>query len=162
MAPPAASPVSVVREGPVGIIEIDSPPVNALAHAVRAPLLSAIETLDADPAVRAIVILGHGRHFIAGADIREFDAPPKAPFLHNVLARVEACTKPVVAAIHGTTLGGGAELALACHYRCASSDLSFGFPEVKLGLIPGSGGTVRLPRLCGLTRSLALTIWPKR
>jgi len=156
MASSASCPVIVVREGSVAVIEIDSPPVNALAHAVREPLLTAVEVLDADPAVRAIVIVGRGKHFIAGADIREFDAAPRAPFLHDVLSRIEAATKPVVAAIHGTTLGGGAELALACHYRCASRDLSFGFPEVKLGLIPGSGGTVRLPRICGLTRSLEL------
>ena len=156
MSQSVTSPVTVVRDGAVGIIEIDSPPVNALAHAVREPLLAAVQALDADPAVRAIVIHGRGKHFIAGADIREFDAPPRPPCLHDVLARIEASSKLVVAALHGTTLGGGAELALACHYRVASADLSFGFPEVTLGLIPGSGGTVRLPRLCGLTRSLEL------
>jgi 3-hydroxyacyl-CoA dehydrogenase len=116
---------------------------------VRAALLAAIEALDADPGVRAIVLLGAGRNFIAGADIREFDGPPLEPLLTGVLSRLESCSKPVVAALHGATLGGGAETALACHYRCAAGDLQLGFPEVTLGLLPGAGGTVRLPRLAG-------------
>ena len=158
MAVDAAIAVRIVRHGAIGVIEIDSPPVNALSHAVREPLLAAIIALDADAAIDAIVVDGRGKHFIAGADIREFDATPREPQLHQVLARLEACGKPVIAALHGTTLGGGAELALACHYRCAAADLVFGFPEVKLGLIPGSGGTVRLPRLSGLGAALDLMI----
>ena len=150
------TPVSVTRLGAVALIEIENPPVNALAQPVRAALLSAIESLDADPAIAAIVVHGRGRHFIAGADVREFDAPPQQPLLNDVLLRLEACGKPVVAALHGTTLGGGAELALASHYRCASRDLSFGLPEIKLGLLPGSGGTVRLPRVVGIEKALEL------
>ncbi len=140
---------SVLRDGDVAVFTFDNPPVNALAHPVRAALLAAIEALDADPAVRAIVLLGAGRNFVAGADIREFDGPPLEPLLTGVLSRLESCGKPVVAALHGATLGGGAETALACHYRCAAGDLQLGFPEVTLGLLPGAGGTVRLPRLAG-------------
>ena len=106
----------------------DNPPVNALSQPVRASLLAAVEALDADPAVRAIVLAGAGRAFVAGADVREFDRPPAEPLLPAVLSRLEACAKPVVAALHGATLGGGAETALACHYRCASGDLQLGFP----------------------------------
>ncbi|MDE2296085.1 MAG: enoyl-CoA hydratase/isomerase family protein [Gammaproteobacteria bacterium] len=148
--------VRVRDERGIGVVEIDHPPVNALARPVRAALLEAIERLAEDPAVRAIVIHGCGRHFIAGADVREFDAPPAPPLLHELLNRLEALDKPVIAALHGTTLGGGAELALASHYRCATPDLSLGFPEIKLGLLPGAGGTVRLPRLVGIRRALEL------
>ena len=137
----------VFRDGDVAVFTFDNPPVNALSHPVRAALLAAIEALDAEPGVRAIVLAGAGRNFIAGADVREFDRPPLAPLLPAVLSRLEACGKPVVAALHGATLGGGAETALACHYRCAAGDLQLGFPEVNLGLLPGAGGTVRLPRL---------------
>ncbi len=140
---------AVVRDGDVAVFTFDSPPVNALSHPVRAAFLAAIEALDADPGVRAIVLLGAGRNFIAGADIREFDKPPLEPLLTDVLSRLESCGKPVVAALHGAALGGGAETALACHYRCAAGDLQLGFPEVSLGLLPGAGGTVRLPRLAG-------------
>jgi 3-hydroxyacyl-CoA dehydrogenase len=150
------NPVSVTRLGEVALVEIENPPVNALAQPVRAALLEAVEALDADATVAAIVIHGRGRHFIAGADVREFDAPPRQPLLNDVLLRLEACGKPVIAALHGTTLGGGAELALASHYRCATRDLSFGLPEIKLGLLPGSGGTVRLPRVVGIDKALEM------
>ena len=150
------APVSVLRDDDVAVIVFDHPPVNALSHAVRTAFLAAIEELDADPAVRAIVLQGAGQNFIAGADVREFDAPPKEPMLPALLARLESCGKPVVAALHGATLGGGAETALASHYRCAAGDLQFGFPEVNLGLLPGAGGTVRLPRLAGWQTSLEL------
>jgi 3-hydroxyacyl-CoA dehydrogenase len=150
--------VTVTRDGAVGLIEIDHPPVNALSQPVREALLAALQALDADPAIAAIVVHGRGRHFIAGADVREFDAGPRPPLLNDVLLRLEACAKPVVAALHGTTLGGGAELALASHYRAAAADLSFGLPEIKLGLLPGSGGTVRLPRLAGVERALDLML----
>jgi 3-hydroxyacyl-CoA dehydrogenase len=148
--------VAVARDGEVAVITLDNPPVNALSHAVRLALCAAIESLDADPGLRAIVLAGEGRNFAAGADVREFDAPPVEPLLPAVLARLEACGKPVVAALQGATLGGGAETALACHYRCAAGDLQFGFPEVSLGLLPGAGGTVRLPRLAGWQASLDL------
>jgi 3-hydroxyacyl-CoA dehydrogenase len=148
--------VPVRRDGDVAVFTFDNPPVNALSQPVRAGLLAAVEALDADPAVRAIVLAGAGRAFVAGADVREFDRPPAEPLLPAVLARLEACAKPVVAALHGATLGGGAEAALACHYRCAAGDLQFGFPEVSLGLLPGAGGTVRMPRLAGWQASLDL------
>ena len=146
----------VRRDGDVAVFTFDNPPVNALSQPLRSQLLDAVEALDADPAVRAIVLAGAGRAFVAGADVREFDRPPVEPLLPAVLARLEACAKPVVAALHGATLGGGAETALACHYRCASGDLQLGFPEVSLGLLPGAGGTVRLPRLAGWQASLDL------
>jgi len=150
------NPVTVSRRGEIGLVEIENPPVNALAQPVREALLAAIEALDTDSDVRVIVVHGRGRHFIAGADVREFDAPPRQPLLNDVLLRLEACGKPVVAALHGTTFGGGAELALASHYRCATQDLSFGLPEIKLGLLPGSGGTVRLPRVVGVAKALEM------
>ncbi len=148
--------IRIERDGAVAVVIVDNPPVNALSHAVRAALLAAVEELDADSSARAIVLAGAGRNFIAGADLREFDAPPREPMLPGVLARIEACGKPVIAALSGPTLGGGAETALACHFRCASADLQLGFPEVKLGLLPGAGGTVRLPRLAGWQASLEL------
>jgi len=149
-------PVAVTRDGEVAVLTFDNPPVNALAQPVRAALLAAIEAQDGDPMVRAIVLIGAGRNFVAGADVREFDRPPAEPYLPAVLARLEACDKPVVAALSGATLGGGAETALASHYRCAAGDLQFGFPEVSLGLLPGAGGTVRLPRLAGWQAALEL------
>lgn len=144
--------------GRIGVIEIDHPPVNALAQPVRAALLAAIQQLDGDDAVSAIVVHGVGRVFVAGADVGEFDRAPVAPLLNDVLLRLERASKPVVAAMHGATLGGGAELALASHYRAAAADLSFGFPEIALGLLPGSGGTVRLPRLVGVPTALHLML----
>jgi len=148
--------VAVERDGDVAVIVFDNPPVNALSHPVRVALLAAVEALDADPGVRAIVLAGAGRNFVAGADVREFDRPPLEPLLPGLLSRLEACGKPVVAALHGATLGGGAETALASHYRCAAGDLQLGFPEVSLGLLPGAGGTVRLPRLAGWQASFEL------
>ncbi len=149
--------VTARREG-IATITIDNPPVNALAHPVRTALLAAIEAADADDEVRAILILGAGKHFVAGADIREFDAPPKPPLLNDVLMRLESCRKPVVAALHGQVLGGGLELALASHYRCATRDTRLGFPEINLGLLPGSGGTQRMPRLIGVQRALEMML----
>ena len=146
------------RRGDIALISIDHPPVNALAQPVRSALLEAVSAADGDPTVRAIVIRGVGRHFVAGADIREFDRDPCVPLLNDVLKRIEASTKLVVAAIHGAALGGGLELALACHYRIASPDASFGLPEIRLGLLPGSGGTQRLPRLIGAAPALALML----
>lgn len=145
----AAGPVYVthrITDG-IGVIEIDRPPVNALFQPARIALLRAITTLDADPSVKAILVHGVGRHFVAGSDLREFDSPPLEPLLNDVLLRLEACKKPVIGALHGATLGGGFELALACHYRCATGDLSVGLPEITYGLLPGAGGTQRLPRL---------------
>jgi 3-hydroxyacyl-CoA dehydrogenase len=154
----SAGVVSRRIEAGIAIVAIENPPVNALAQPVRQALLEAITACDADPTVRAIVIHGVGRHFVAGADIREFDASPLAPLLNDVLLRLEATTKPVIAALHGTTLGGGLELALASHYRCATADASLGLPEIKLGLLPGSGGTQRLPRLVGPAIALEMML----
>jgi 3-hydroxyacyl-CoA dehydrogenase len=148
--------VRIERDGDVAVIVVDSPPVNALSQPVRAGLLAVIERLDMDSSAQAIVLCGAGRAFMAGADVRELEAPPKAPLLKDVFMRLESCRKPVIAALHGLALGGGAEAALACHYRCATSDLQLGFPEVKLGLLPGAGGTVRLPRLIGVKTALDL------
>jgi 3-hydroxyacyl-CoA dehydrogenase len=153
-----SAPVALERHGNVALITIDHPPVNAISHAVRAGLLAAIVEADADASVQAIVIHGAGRNFIAGADIREMDEPAKEPLLNDVLLRVEACSKPVVAALHGAVLGGGLETALACHFRCAAEDVQLGFPEVKLGLLPGSGGTQRLPRLIGVPAALDMMV----
>lgn len=150
--------VSLERRDDIGVVTIDHPPVNALAHPVRSALLAAVQSADADDAVSAILILGAGKHFVAGADIREFDAPSKAPLLNDVLLRVEACAKPVVAGLHGQVLGGGLELALACHYRCATADTKVGLPEINLGLLPGSGGTQRLPRLVGVQIALDMML----
>lgn len=147
--------VSLRREGPLALIEIDNPPVNALSHAVRQGLMDAIGEAAATDA-GAVVITGKGRAFSGGADIREFGQPPLGPGLPEVIDAVEACAKPVVAAIRGVALGGGCELALGCHYRVAAPDARIGLPEVRLGLIPGAGGTQRLPRLVGATGALAM------
>ena len=146
----------IAREGDVALIEVDHPPVNALSQAVRAALLAALADAAAQPAVRAIVLAGAGRCFVAGADIREFDAPPVEPSTRAVAQAIEDCAKPVVAALHGTTLGGGFELALACHARAIAPDGVVGLPEVRIGLIPGAGGTQRTPRLAGLPVALDL------
>jgi 3-hydroxyacyl-CoA dehydrogenase len=151
-------PVTLERHGNVALITIDNPPVNAISHAVRAGLLAAIVEADEDASIQAIVLHGAGRNFIAGADIREMDQPAKEPLLNDVLLRVEGCRKPVVAALHGAVLGGGLETALASHFRCAADDVQLGFPEVKLGLLPGSGGTQRLPRLIGVQAALDMMI----
>ena len=142
------------REDRIGIITIDNPPVNALSQAVRQGLLGAIGKAVADREVGIIVLLCAGRTFIAGADISEFSKPPMEPDFNAVLEALENSPRPVVAAIHGTALGGGFETALACHFRCASSSAKVGLPEVTLGLIPGAGGTQRLPRLIGIEAAL--------
>jgi 3-hydroxyacyl-CoA dehydrogenase len=150
--------VTIDRDGNIGVIQIDRPPVNALAQSVREALLWSIEYLEERLRTRAIVLHGVGRNFSAGADVRELEQPRQAPLLSDVLLRLERCAIPVVAALHGAVLGGAAETALACHYRCAGADLLFGFPEIKLGLLPGAGGTVRLPRAIDLTVALEMMI----
>ncbi|WP_050386798.1 3-hydroxyacyl-CoA dehydrogenase NAD-binding domain-containing protein [Bradyrhizobium pachyrhizi] len=141
--------VTLERLETVGIIKIDSPPVNALSTAVRKGILECTKQAIADPQIKAIVLTCAGRTFIAGADITEFGKPAQEPGLDKVLQEIENSPKPVVAAIHGTALGGGLEVALACHYRVAVKDAKLGLPEVKLGLLPGAGGTQRLPRAVG-------------
>ncbi|MCB5944079.1 3-hydroxyacyl-CoA dehydrogenase NAD-binding domain-containing protein [Acidocella sp. KAb 2-4] len=144
-----------VREG-VLVMEISNPPVNALSQPVRAALMAALARLGADESLRGGVIAGARGTFIAGADIKEFGKPPEAPFLPDVFAAIEACPKPVVAALHGAALGGGLELALACDVRIAEAGTVLGLPEVTLGVIPGAGGTQRLPRLVGVSAALRL------
>lgn len=143
-------------DGGVAVIVIDNPPINAGSHAVRLGLLEAIHRLGADPTVHAGVVIGAGSTFIAGSDIREFGQPIEEPQLPAVIAAIEACAKPVVAALHGAALGGGFELALGCDARVAVADAVVGLPEVTLGIIPGAGGTQRLPRLVGVPRALAM------
>jgi 3-hydroxyacyl-CoA dehydrogenase len=133
----------------IAIVTVNSPPVNALSAAVRGGIFDCIKSAIADPEVKAIVLTCGGRTFIAGADITEFGKPPKPPGLHEVLTVMENSPKPIIAAIHGTALGGGLEVALACHFRVATKDARLGLPEVKLGLLPGAGGTQRLPRAVG-------------
>ena len=145
-------------EGNVGVITINSPPVNALSAAVRQGLYDGMEALVADDAAKAIVVICEGRTFIAGADITEFGKPPSGAPLRDVQTAMEKSPKPVIAAIHGTALGGGLETALACHYRCAIPSAKVGLPEVKLGLLPGAGGTQRLPRIIGPKRALDMII----
>ncbi len=137
-----------VDEG-IALLIINNPPVNALSQVVRQAIRESITDAEADDGVCAIVIACAGRTFSAGADIREFDAPVKDPALPVLIDFIEACSKPVVAALHGTALGGGFELAMGCHYRVATKETYVGLPEVNLGLIPGAGGTQRLPRLIG-------------
>lgn len=135
--------------GDIGIIITDNPPVNALSHAVREGLVEAMNLLNRDERVRAIVIACAGRTFFAGADISEFGKPRRAPFLVDVVGHIEASRTPVIAAIHGTALGGGFEIALGCHFRVAVPTARVGLPEINLGLFAGAGGTQRLPRLIG-------------
>ena len=147
-------PVTLRADGDIALITIESPPVNALSHAVRSGLLAALRSVDSDPAIRAIVLRCEGKTFVAGADVTEFAKRPQAPHLPEVTQAIESSTKPVVVALHGTALGGGFELALASHYRIATRGAKVGLPEVKLGLIPGAGGTQRLPRLIGVAEAL--------
>ncbi|WP_342241823.1 3-hydroxyacyl-CoA dehydrogenase NAD-binding domain-containing protein [Inquilinus sp. OTU3971] len=146
---------TVVEDG-IAVVTIASPPVNALDAGVRAGLAEAVRRADADPAVRAIVIAAEGRTFIAGADISEFGKPPAPPSLPEVIDGFDSVQKPLVAAIGGAALGGGLEVALGCHARIAGPAAKLGLPEIKLGLIPGAGGTQRLPRLIGAAPAFKL------
>ncbi|MEX0957484.1 MAG: 3-hydroxyacyl-CoA dehydrogenase NAD-binding domain-containing protein [Rhizobiaceae bacterium] len=152
--------ISVAREGDVAVVTIDNPPVNVLSFRMRQPLYAALETLGADDGVKAIVIACAGGTFVAGADITEFGTPKalERPNLPDLCVLIEDMPKPVVAAIHGTALGGGLELALSCHFRVAVPSAKLGLPEVKLGLLPGSGGTVRLPRVVGPEQALKMIV----
>jgi len=146
----------LIEEG-VAVLTIDSPPVNALSTAVRQGVCQALQAADAAPDVKAILLICGGRTFFAGADISEFGKPPQEPRLHDMLRAIENSSRPVIAAIHGSALGGGLETALACHYRIATAKAQLGLPEVKLGLVPGAGGTQRLPRLIGVGKALEMT-----
>nr|WKF56625.1 Fatty acid oxidation complex subunit alpha [Paraburkholderia busanensis] len=155
---PSADVVTHALRGTVLLVTIDHAPVNALSADVRRGLAAAIDAAEADPAVEAVLIVGAGRNFIAGADIREFGKPPVPPSLPDVCNRIEACGKPVIAALHGAALGGGLEVALAAHYRIALDGAKLGLPEVQLGLLPGAGGTQRTPRLIGAAAALDLIL----
>ena len=146
--------VSITNQGQIAVITIDSPPVNALSQSVRSGLVECVNFADADQNIQAIVLICAGRTFIAGADISEFGKPPLEPYLPDVLQTLDSCSKPIIAALHGTALGGGLETALACRYRIALQGARVGLPEVNLGLIPGAGGTQRLPRIAGLESAL--------
>ncbi len=152
----AETAVSISLNGEVAVVSVNWPPVNALSQPVREGILNRVNEAVANPAARAIVLICEGRTFLAGADITEFGKPPKDPPLRAVQDAIEASTKPVVAAIHGTSLGGGFEVALCCHYRVAVPSAKCGLPEVKLGLLPGAGGTQRLPRIVGPERALEM------
>src|SRR5213594_4983714 len=150
--------VDLGTRGRVVVLTVDNPPVNALSQHVRKGLHDGIKQAIGDRAVQAIVIVCSGRTFIAGADITEFGKPPMEPGLHSVLDLIESSPKPVVSAIHGTALGGGLEVTLACHYRVGVRTARFGLPEVKLGLLPGAGGTQRLPRVVGVEKGLQMMV----
>ncbi|WP_288096070.1 3-hydroxyacyl-CoA dehydrogenase NAD-binding domain-containing protein [Pseudomonas sp.] len=141
--------VSLTAVDSIAVIEINNPPVNALSQGVRQQLSACLAQASSDPGVQAIVITCQGKTFVAGADLKEFDLPLMEPHLPDVLSAIENSHKPVIAALHGSVLGGGLELALACHLRIADEHTVLGLPEVSLGLIPGAGGTQRLVRLCG-------------
>ncbi|MDE2355824.1 MAG: enoyl-CoA hydratase/isomerase family protein [Alphaproteobacteria bacterium] len=144
------------RDGEVGVITLNSPPVNALSAPVRDGLAEGMKAALADAAVKAVVIICEGRTFIAGADITEFGGAQKGASLFDVQNAIEGASKPVIAAIHGTALGGGLEVALTCHYRVAVPSARCGLPEVNLGLLPGAGGTQRLPRIVGAQKALEM------
>lgn len=146
--------VTMEKRGNIALLIVDNPPVNALSHSVREGLVNQMKVCADDDAVEAVVVSCAGRTFIAGADIKEFATGPKAPHLPDVVQKIEDMDKPVVAAIHGTALGGGLEIALGCHYRVAVSSAKIGLPEVKLGILPGAGGTQRFPRIAGVENAL--------
>jgi 3-hydroxyacyl-CoA dehydrogenase len=154
---PTTSPISTRKHGDVLIVLSNNPPVNALSTAVRQGLVDAIAQAEGDDSVKAVVIACEGQTFFAGADITEFGKPPQQPWLPMVVDTIENCSKPAVAAIHGTAFGGGLEVALGCHYRVAVPTAKLGTPEVKLGLLPGAGGTQRLPRVAGVRKALEMT-----
>ncbi len=145
-------------QGDIALITVNNPPVNALGQSVREGLLKAFQRAEADQQVRAVALVCEGNTFIAGADIKEFGKPPQAPSLPEGIEIIEGCSKPSVAVIHGTALGGGLEVALGCHYRIARKDAKVGLPEVKLGLLLGAGGTQRLPRLAGVEKALDMIV----
>ena len=148
--------VSLTRHGAFAVVSVDHPPVNALSQAVRQGLWDMVGKLDQDASVTAVILICAGRTFIAGADVSEFGKPPIEPFLPDLVQRIEAARKPWIAAIHGSALGGGFEIALGCRYRVAVASASVGLPEVNLGIVPGAGGTVRTPRFAGVGAAVEL------
>ena len=153
-----AGDVNYTVDGNVAVVTINNPPVNAFGYDVRNGVIEAMNRAEADPAVTCVVLTGGGRTFSGGADITEFGKTPREPSLPDVNTRCETMSKPVVAAIHGFAFGGGLEVSLSCHGRIASADAKLALPEVKLGLIPGAGGTQRLPRLIGPEAALDVIV----
>ncbi len=151
---------SFSERGDIAVITLDNPPVNGLGFATRSGIVESVQRALDHPAIRAIVLVGSGKGFSGGADIREFNTPKalQEPSLHTVIRTIESCGKPVVAAIHGLAMGGGLELALGCHYRVATQAAQIALPEVKLGILPGAGGTQRLPRMIGVQRALNMIV----
>ena len=156
MTTPNLAAATLTVDGEIGILSINFAPVNALSQAVRESLVNGMQAANADPAIKAVVLICEGRTFLAGADISEFGKPPQPPSLFAAQDGIELGAKPVIAAIHGTALGGGLEVALCCHYRVAVPSAKCGLPEVHLGLLPGAGGTQRLPRIVGAQRALEM------
>ena len=152
------APVDYEIHGAVALIALNNPPVNALGIAVREGVAAAIDKAEADDSIKCIVLAGRNRCFCGGADITEFGKPRKEPSLSVLLNRLEASDKPVVVAIHGTAVGGGCEISLGCHYRVGDKSARFGLPEINLGLLPGAGGTQRLPRLIGIAPALDIIL----
>lgn len=150
--------IKIEHKGAIAIVQVDNPPVNALSQEVRSGLIEAVQKLDADSTVQGVLLSCAGRTFIAGADVNEFGKPPQEPHLPDVVATIENATKPWLAAIHGSALGGGLEIAMACRFRVAINSAQMGMPEVKLGLVPGAGGCVRLPRLVGAKKAAEMII----
>ncbi|MGG7567347.1 3-hydroxyacyl-CoA dehydrogenase NAD-binding domain-containing protein [Rhodovulum sp. DZ06] len=151
-----SGPVSYAKDGDIAVISIDNPPVNALGQGVRQGLVDAMDQFDADDSAKIAVIVGEGRTFPAGADISEFGKPPTGPALPDVATRIERATKPVVASIHGTSLGGGLEISMGAHYRIAQNTAKVGLPEIHLGIFPGAGGMIRAPKLIGFEKTLEI------
>jgi 3-hydroxyacyl-CoA dehydrogenase len=149
---------SLAIEGDIGVLTLSYPPVNALSQVMREAIVEGMREANANPAIKAVVLICDGRTFLAGADITEFGKPPKAPSLREAQDQIENAGKPVIAAIHGTALGGGLEVALCCHYRVAVPSAKCGLPEVHLGLLPGAGGTQRLPRIVGVEQALDMIL----
>src|SRR3984893_5144045 len=144
----------------IAVLKLDNPPVNSLGHELRAALIAGLERANADPGIATIVLIGSGSGFSGGADIREFGSPKALahPNLRTVISKIEGSAKPVIAAIGGVCMGGGLELALACHYRVGAPGARIALPEVKLGILPGAGGTQRLPRLLGVEPALNMIV----
>ncbi len=146
--------VRLARDGAIAVLTIDNPPVNAINGAIRTRLLALADACDADPGIEAVILTGAGKLFVGGADITEFDRPVEGPTLPDVIARIERSPKPWIAAIHGVAFGGGLEITLGCRFRLAAPGTKLGLPEVNLGIIPGAGGTQRLPRLIGIAAAI--------
>src|SRR5262245_27250973 len=148
--------VELQRHGDIAVIVVDNPPVNTITAAARAGMNDALRQVAADSSVRAVILRCEGSNFFTGADINEFSGPPKEAEFRELWARFESLPVPMIAAMHGSSIGGGLEITLACHYRVSRPTAKFMLPEVTLGIIPGAGGTQRLPRLVGLENALRM------